>query len=42
MAQERKSSDKIWVNINNITEEKSLEVLGDFTTYNLAIEFTVQ
>ncbi len=29
MAQERKSSDKIWININNIAEEKSLEVLRD-------------
>lgn len=29
MAKERKSCDEIWVNINNIAEEKSLEVLGD-------------
>lgn len=30
-AQERKSCDAIWVNINNIAEEKSLEVLEDLT-----------
>ena len=34
-AQERKSCDRIWVSINNIAEEKSLEVLGNLNIGDL-------